>query len=75
PVVGANSTGLRDVIINNQTGFLVKPHSAESFAEAITKVIEAKDEFRINAVNHAKQNFDLRKVTQDLLNLYKRVQE
>ncbi|MCX8166947.1 MAG: glycosyltransferase, partial [Candidatus Micrarchaeota archaeon] len=29
PVVGANSTGLRDVIVNNKTGYLVKPHSVE----------------------------------------------
>jgi glycosyltransferase involved in cell wall biosynthesis len=40
PVVGSNHGGLTEIIINNETGFLVEPSSENQLAEAISKLVE-----------------------------------
>lgn len=40
PVVGSNHGGLAEIIINNQTGFLVEPNNENALSEALFKLIE-----------------------------------
>lgn len=40
PVVGSNHGGLTEIIVNNETGFLVEPNNETKLAEAISKLIE-----------------------------------
>ena len=37
PVIAANHGGLREIVVNNETGFLVQPASAAALAEAMRK--------------------------------------
>lgn len=43
PVVGSNHGGLSEIIINNQTGFLVEPYNEKDLSEALTKLIESPE--------------------------------
>jgi len=40
PVIGSNHGGLTEIIVNNETGFLVEPSNKKVLAEAISKLIE-----------------------------------
>lgn len=40
PVIGSNHGGLTEIIVNNETGFLVEPNNETKLAEAISKLIE-----------------------------------
>ncbi len=41
PVVASNVDGLKDSVINGETGYLVKPESPEALEEAIIKIISS----------------------------------
>ena len=43
PVVASNLGGLSEIIINNETGFLVEPNNENQFAEALVKLIESPE--------------------------------
>lgn len=45
PVIGSNHGGLTEMIINGETGFLVKPNNAEELSQAIQKLSDS-DELR-----------------------------
>lgn len=40
PLVGSNHGGLTEIIINNETGFLIQPKNEKALSEALTKLIE-----------------------------------
>ncbi|WP_395044445.1 glycosyltransferase family 4 protein [Flavobacterium sp.] len=40
PVIGSNHGGLTEIIINNETGFLVEPNNEIALSEALVKLIE-----------------------------------
>jgi glycosyltransferase involved in cell wall biosynthesis len=40
PVIGSNHGGLTEIIINNETGFLVEPNNVEALSEALSKLID-----------------------------------
>lgn len=40
PVIGSNHGGLTEIIINDETGFLVEPNNVEALSEAICKLID-----------------------------------
>jgi glycosyltransferase involved in cell wall biosynthesis len=43
PVIGSNHGGLTEIIVNNETGFLVEPNNETKLAEAISKLIESPE--------------------------------
>ncbi len=43
PVVGSNHGGLTEIIINNETGFLVEPNNENALSEALIKLIESPE--------------------------------
>jgi glycosyltransferase involved in cell wall biosynthesis len=40
PVIGSNHGGLTEIIINDETGFLVEPNNVEALSEALSKLID-----------------------------------
>lgn len=43
PVIGSNHGGLKEIIKDNETGFLVEPNDSNALAQALTKLIENPD--------------------------------
>jgi glycosyltransferase involved in cell wall biosynthesis len=43
PVVGSNHGGLAEIIINNETGFLVKPNNEVELSEVLIKLIDSPE--------------------------------
>ncbi|MDR6968744.1 glycosyltransferase involved in cell wall biosynthesis [Flavobacterium arsenatis] len=43
PVIGSNHGGLTEIILNNETGFLVEPNNENELAEAISKLVESPE--------------------------------
>lgn len=63
PVVSFNTSGLRDIVINQQTGLLAKSFCSESMAEQLFKMFKVSKQCRIelgvNGRNHIVDNFSL----------------
>ncbi|WP_298117757.1 glycosyltransferase family 4 protein [Flavobacterium sp.] len=62
PVIGSNHGGLTEIILNNETGFLVKPKDEIELENAISKLIEdpkLRQEFGENGYNRAVENFSI----------------
>jgi glycosyltransferase involved in cell wall biosynthesis len=62
PVIGSNHGGLTEIIINNQTGYLVEPNNEIDLAKALQKLIENKkqrEEFGEKGFIRAKENFSI----------------
>lgn len=56
PVIGADSGGVKNIIQEGQTGCLCKPRSAESFIQAIEKILkedQLREKMTLNARNFA----------------------
>jgi glycosyltransferase involved in cell wall biosynthesis len=51
PVVVTDTGGVRDLIIDNKTGFLVPPHNMEIFSQKIISLLENKDLRKLIALN------------------------
>ncbi len=43
PVIGSNHGGLTEIIVNNETGFLVEPNNEKQLSESLQKLIENED--------------------------------
>lgn len=43
PVIGSNHGGLTEIIVHNETGFLVEPNNEKALEEAISKLIESPE--------------------------------
>ncbi len=62
PVVGSNHGGLTEIIVNNETGFLVKPNNVNELFSALQKLIsnqELRIKFGDSGYNHAIKNFSV----------------
>ncbi len=62
PVVGSNHGGLTEIIVNNETGFLVEPNNETKLAEAISKLIEnpeLRKQFGENGYQRANNEFSV----------------
>lgn len=78
PVIAANCGGPRETIINNETGFLCEPNSADSFAEAMHQFIKDKTlsnqmgsrghHHVVEKFNYQKFKNELNKIVNDLIN-------
>ncbi|QTY27710.1 glycosyltransferase family 4 protein [Flavobacterium sp. CS20] len=73
PVVGFNSGGFPETLIDGQTGFVVEDRNVEALSEKIEYLITHPNQYAKMskaAINHASK-FDHKKTTQQYLELYK----
>ncbi len=64
PVVAANHGGLTEIVINEETGFLVEPNNKSALKEALEKLInnpELRNSFGKNGLQRAIENFSIEK--------------
>lgn len=62
PVVAANHGGLMEIVVNNETGFLVEPNNKTALNEALEKLInnpELRTTFGENGFQRATENFSI----------------
>lgn len=72
PVVSYNGRGNKDIIKNNETGFLINELDPKKFADAVIKLFEDKklyDEIVENAFNFSK-NYDIKNYVSELIKIY-----
>ena len=66
PVIGSNVGGIRDIIKNNETGFLTKSKNPEDIADKIIKILSSeqlKQQFSENSLKMIKEYFSWHVVT------------
>lgn len=62
PVVAANHGGLMEIVVHNETGFLVEPNNKIALKEALEKLInnpELRNTFGENGFQRATENFSI----------------
>jgi glycosyltransferase involved in cell wall biosynthesis len=62
PAVGTNVIGIKDLIVNGETGYLVNEGNHTELAEAVVNLIENPEKLSIfsnNAKNIADKNYNL----------------
>lgn len=73
PAIGVNVGGVKEVIINGETGALIESYSISSFEESLFNLINNKSrlkEFGENAQRFAKLNHDIERNSREFENLY-----
>lgn len=77
PVVGFNKTGLADIIVHKESGYLAEPYSLESFCDGLEwllgKNIYDLNEIGIKGRKHIVDNFSEPVVADKLIELYKNI--
>jgi len=72
PCVGFNTASIPEVVIDNQTGILVKVKDTKAFSEAVIELIsnnKKREQFSKKAVEHAR-NYDWEKIVEKLYEEY-----
>ncbi|HLP63330.1 glycosyltransferase family 4 protein [Flavobacterium sp.] len=62
PVIGSDLGGLKEIIQNNETGFLIEPNNEEAFSKALTTLIEnpeLRNSFGQKGHQRVKEEFSL----------------
>ncbi|WP_330443980.1 glycosyltransferase family 4 protein [Flavobacterium sp. C4GT6] len=62
PLVASNLGGLKEIVLNNETGYLVNPLDDKALADALIKLMDnpqLQNEFGESGYNRAKQQFSL----------------
>jgi len=73
PVVSFDIDGASEVVLNNETGFLVEPKNSEQLAEAIIKLVrdqKLREIFGENGYNLVRKNWSQEKMVDDLELIY-----
>jgi glycosyltransferase involved in cell wall biosynthesis len=73
PVVSFDIDGASEVVLNNETGFLVEPKNSEQLAEAIitlSKDRKLRENFGENGYNLVRENWSQEKMVNDLELIY-----
>jgi glycosyltransferase involved in cell wall biosynthesis len=73
PVIGSNHGGLTEILIDNETGFLVKPNNEKALSEALLKLIEnpeLRNSFGEKGYQRAIKEFSADKYVQSFENLF-----
>jgi len=76
PVISTDVGGVRDVILENETGFVVPSNDADKFSEKLLELIEneKKREFMSqNGWNHVRDKFSYQRLTSDTERLYEQL--
>ena len=70
PVVSTNIMGVRESVVNNQTGFLVEPRSSKALIEPLKKLVsdaELRKQMGQNGRKRIEQMFDSKNVIQAII--------
>lgn len=62
PVVASNHGGLKEIVVNNETGFLVEPHNNKALADALLQLAQEsglRDKFAVAGYERATTVFTL----------------
>lgn len=73
PVIASNHGGLTEIVVNNETGFLVEPNNEKALYEAILKLIEnpkLRSSFGGNGYQRAIKEFSAESYVQNLEKLF-----
>lgn len=73
PVVSFDIDGASEVVVNNETGFLVEPKNSDQLAEAIIKLIKdqrLRERFGESGYNLVRENWSQEKMVEDLELIY-----
>lgn len=73
PVLTTDVGGVRDVVIDKETGFLVGDFEAEEYAKSLLDLVENKeirDKMSQNGWNHVKDKFHYERLCADMEDLY-----
>ncbi len=73
PVIVSNEGGLPEIVIHNQTGFLVDTYKIEQAADYIIELWNSPrkyTQFSTQAITHAQDNFNVNRECDSLTNLY-----
>lgn len=76
PVVAANHGGLTEIVVNNETGYLVEPNNEKTLSEALQKLIEnpeLRKSFGENGYQIAVKEFSLDKYVSNFEKLFHEV--
>ena len=76
PVITFDTIGPAEVVLNNETGFLIEPFNDELFCDKIISLSrdnEKRNELGINAKKIVLQKFSLNKMTNDTIRFYQTV--
>lgn len=74
PVVAANHGGLIEIVVNNETGFLVEPNDRVALQEVLEKLInnpELRAAFGERGFKRATDNFSIEKYVQKIEDIFK----
>jgi glycosyltransferase involved in cell wall biosynthesis len=74
PVIGSNHGGLMEVVVNNETGFLVEPNNKIALKEALEKLInnpELRTTFGEKGAQRATENFGIEKYVRKIEDILK----
>jgi glycosyltransferase involved in cell wall biosynthesis len=72
-VIGTNITGIPELISDGHSGFLIEPHDPIALAEKIQVLLlddSLRKKFINNALETVRMNFDLRKETEKLYEIW-----
>jgi glycosyltransferase involved in cell wall biosynthesis len=73
PIVTTNVGGVENVVLNNQTGFIVPANDLQQFYNSLHQLVE-DDELRLNmgqkGWNHVKEKFHYTRLVNDMQKLY-----
>jgi glycosyltransferase involved in cell wall biosynthesis len=73
PCITTDTGGCTDIVINNETGFIIPQHNVEALAEKIETLIKSPDlskKFSFAARKHSEIVFDEVSILKNTLNLY-----
>lgn len=76
PVIGSNHGGLTEIIINNETGFLVEPNNQKQLSEALNELIknqELREQFGNAGYQRAVNEFSIGKYVSSIENLFDKI--
>jgi len=76
PCIGTNVGGIPEVIIHDETGYIVELGDTENAAKQAIKLLSDKtllEHFSKNASYHAKKNFNSKQILEEYLDLYERL--
>lgn len=71
PVLGFDVGGISDVVINNKTGFLIRPFNLKAFGRKIDNIINSDlNRISIKAHKYAKENFSYQVISKKHIEFY-----
>jgi colanic acid/amylovoran biosynthesis glycosyltransferase len=76
PVISTIHSGIPEIVLDNQTGFLVPEHDIKEIKEKLKTLIlnsKIRLEMGINGREHILRNFSIEKMSKKILNIYKSI--